>query len=407
MAEIDELVPQAPPRTSALPTPSERAAMDAELIRVKNEGLDTAPPVAGDAPTAPAEIDEQLLASIELKTAAGEALTPEEQVVASKIDTEVKLEPPKVYKIAGQELSQADIEARFKIDYPVWSFEGKTPQAISEMMDLYVKGQNRSEASRSIDRGQKDNSQEREYLRQQRMQMETQASTLISKSAELVEQYKELEKIAMSSITEADIKNPDTGEYDFTKASQLIAKNNAMLELPKRAQEINNTKQAITKVQNETLQARISEFQSAHAQYKTTEPLDLVLAKMNRSDPTLNIDDKFKVRELSRFISEANPQMSFDMEDVYQEHLRKGDLAVKPAAQTAGAALPDLSSAPTFLEKLKEYKNRKKIATPGSRGSGDPQSQPKPSTAKQMIEQSHEILGNRAAIRRPGDPSYM
>jgi len=115
--------------------------------------------------------------------------------------------------------------------------------------------------------------------------------------------------------------------------------------------------------------------------------------KMERNDPSVTFEDKIKVKEISEMLSQINPSMGLDIEDVYQYKLRSNTLAVKPTAQTVQAhKVPELPKAETLLQKVEEFKRRSKTKTPTS-GTGAPTETPKVSTAKQLINHAHQTLG--------------
>ena len=394
MAEVDELVPQAPVRQQIeLPSPADMVrATEARIAGTDKQPEQ--PVVAPAEPESPKneEITEQQIALLDLKLKSGTELTEEEKALASRIDSEITIEAPKVYKIAGQDVTSEDLEKKFISEYPTYKFDGMPIEEKKSLIEMYAKAQNRSEATRAIDTGQKANSQEREYLRQTRVSLESTAKTLLDAQVSQQQQYQELEKLALSAITDQEIYTED-GRIDFAKAQLLMNKNNALQQLPKVNQEIQRIKNEIQSTRDRITDARITELISAHAEYKTSEAIDIILMKMERNDPSVSFEDKIKVKEISEMLSQINPSMGLDIEDVYQYKLRSNTLAVKPTAQTVQAhKIPELPKAETLLQKVEEFKRRSKTKTPTS-GTGAPTEQPKVSTAKQLINHAHQTLG--------------
>lgn len=410
MSDVDELVPPAPTRQQTeLPSPKDMER--ATLARIAEQEQPIAPvkqeavkPEVVEAKSE--EITEQQIAMLDLKLKSGTELTEEEKALASKIDSEITIEAPKVYKIAGQEVTSLDLEKKFLAEYPTYKFDGMPATEKHNLIDMYAKAQNRSEASRAIDNGQKVNAQERDYLRQTRVSLEVTAKTLLDAQNAQVQQYQELEKLALSAISDQDIYMED-GRIDFAKAQLLMNKNNALQQLPKVNQEITRIKNEIQSTRDRITDARITELISAHAEYKTSEPIDILLMKMERNDPSVTFEDKIKVKEISEMLSQINPSMGIDIEDVYQYKLRSNTLAVKPVAQTTQArTVPELPKAETLLQKVEAYKQRSKTKTPLS-GTGAPTEQPKISTARQLINHAHETLGGNTVDPLRKEFSYL
>jgi len=356
--------------------------------------------------------DSDKLDEIEQKLKEGKELTEEDLKEIDNIDEKIReadLEiekATKTYVIGGKSYSQQEIESMMRKDKGLEDVP-LSQTAISKLCDDYVAIQNKKEAARAIDRGYKENAEERkrlEIIKQQneleRKRLQAERESLKRRSELIKKQIEEANALLSIKLDKNDLRNED-GEIDIEKQTtylkqQLVKeKLNNLLEEKKEleAREKENEVELINKI--------VDGFITAHAEYKTSEPIEILAQKFNSGQP-ISKEDKIKLLEIQDMLVEAE-RRGISIDDVHELRSLRNNLAIRKEAQASMVNDSELLDLPRgkelLIKKIEELKAKKRRAI-GIGGSGggvtDSQGPAKKSLAARLIENDRLITrGNK------------
>lgn len=342
---------------------------------------------------------EEKILVLKAKIEAGEELTDEENQLAAEIDKQIEIpkdEPKLAYRINGNEITYDEAKAKMLEYHKLDPAIALNPESEKIMVESWVKIANQQEANRSIDRGYKDNAAERQRIAMEKARLEQAAMNLLQQQRRLIETRKKQDAILSKRISEDELYHED-GRIDPVKLEEYTAQRQAIREAPEIDAEIKNIEQDIRQTQRNLDIVTLNEFVYAHPEYKTKEPIEIIAQKITNNDPTVDPEDKIKVREMNEFLVMSDPQRGITIEDNYQFNLRRGSLAVKPPVHTSETPnktnTPTLPKPKTMLQKVELFRQNMLRKTPGGKGTGSPTHQPTPTQARGMIEHAHKVLG--------------
>jgi hypothetical protein len=400
---------------SELPTASEFEA--AEEARLKGESPEAevekpeGPEKADEGEekkeeeTKPAAIDEETLATIEEKVETGAALTDEEQAALDKIKAEVEKpepeveKPTKTYKIAGKDVPFDEMEARYRKETGLGDLI-LSAGTLEKNVDMFARVQNREAAHVAVAERQKVVAQdvkqlqlEKDRVSEQKRALEQERREIELTRTRIERDRKRLEEKAKSTVTEADIEDPDTGKTNYVKLREFNAKQDAqeqLSELDQQEQEIGLREQ---KIQTNLVHTILTDFQLTHPQYRTSEDIREVARKINQGQ-AVQQDDEVRVLQMTSMLNEAST-MNLSLEKVYASRKAVNQILPEVAPTTGGpkAALPN-NDAKTLAEKIAKYKELQKrtLKLAGPSGGGTRGAEGKKTLGQQVMEETKYLL---------------
>lgn len=310
----------------------------------------------------------QKLEALQKKLDNKEELNEEETALYIKVKNLPPEQKPeeKTYNIAGTEYSYDELKEKVVEELELQDAV-ISEKAMKKVVEDYYKSQNRTEATRAINRGQKENAQERETLRAERAQiLATQrmiAETLHDLSADITK----LEKAANDPVTKEEAEDGD-----------LDVKNRYFkkLEAQEKLSDIHKKREDLEArgVKNESLKINneVAELQMAQPQYQTKEPILTVIQKLKKGEP-VDPEDEIKVQEISDLLETASTRGS-TLIQMFNLRSKQGTLAVKPLLHKKSASvsqiIPELSNKTSITDAIRRAKERANLSLPGSEGSG-------------------------------------
>ena len=346
-----------------------------------------------DKPELPEEqkTEVEKLDALQKKIDAKEELNEEETALLLKIKTEKppEPEPEKTYNIAGQEFTYDELKEKAVQDLDLQDAV-ISETAMKKVVEDYYKSQNRTEATRSINKGQKENAVERENLRAQRADIIAMQKSIVQTIHDLSGDITKLETISKDPITKEEAE-----EGDIDAKNRYFKKLDAVdklkdLKTRKDSLELQGQQNENAKIKNE-----IAEFQMVQPQYQTKEPILAVIQKM-KSGETVDPEDELKVQELNDLLETASTRGTSLM-SVFNLRSKQGHLAVKPLLhkKSVTSTLPELNKT-SLTDLIRKAKEKASLSLPnsdGSGGGGQRGTQKKESPAAAMIRRDKEILG--------------
>ena len=368
---------------------------EAQPLPEEEDGQELSPSgvadIKKDEPATTEELTEvQKLDNLQKKLDAKEELNEDETALFLKIKNEKPVvEEEKTYNIAGQEYTFSELKGKVIEDLELQDAV-ISEKAMQKVVEDYYKSQNRTEATKSINKGQKENAVERESLRAERAEIIAVQKTIVQTINKLSNDITRLETAASNPVTKEDA---EEGDLDVKRA--YFSKLDAQEKLKGLREEKESLETQGAKNENSKMKLEVSELQMAQPQYRTKEPLLTVIQKLKNGEQ-VDPEDELKVQELSDLLETASTRGASLM-SIYNLRSKQGMLAVKPLLhkKSVTATLPELNKT-SITDAIRRAKERAEKALPnsdGSGGGGQRGGQKTERLATQMINRDKKILG--------------
>ena len=338
-----------------------------------------------DVPDEVAKLD-----ALQKKIDAKEPLDEAETELLLKIKEKPAPAEEKTYNIAGTEFTFDELKDKVVGELELGDVV-LSDASMKKIVEDYYKSQNRTEATRSINRGQKENAQERERLMSERAEIIATQKTLVNAIHDLSSDIAKLEKSSKDPITAEEAEN---GTLEDKR--RYFAKKDAEEKLGDLQERRKNLETQGQRNEQAKLNNEVREFLSTQPQYQTKEPIQSVIQKLKNGE-TVDSEDELKVQELNDLLETASTRNA-SLTSVFNLRSKQGHLAVKPLLhkKSVTATLPELNKT-SITDAIRKAKEKASLALPnsdGSGGGGQRGTGKKLSQAAQMIQRDKEILDN-------------
>lgn len=346
-------------------------------------------------PEKPTLTDEQKaevekLDALQKKIDAKEELNEDETALLLKIKNEkAVVEEEKKYNIAGMEFTYSELKEKAIQDLDLQDAV-ISDKAMQKVVEDYYKSQNRTEATRSITKGQKDNAVEREQIRSERAELIALQKGFVQTIHDLSGEIEKLETISKDPITKEEAQGGDLDAQNryFKK-----------LDAQERLQSLKSKKESLEvqgqRTENAKMHNEIKELLMEQPQYQTKESIQTVIQKLKNGE-TVDPEDELKVQELGDLLETASTRGT-SLISVFNLRSKQGHLAVKPLLhkKSVTTTLPELNKT-SITDAIRRAKEKASLSLPNSDGSGGGGQRgvsKKESDAAKMIRRDKEILG--------------
>lgn len=313
--------------------------------------------------------------------------------------------PEATFKINGEEFKRSEILEKAKEKYGLQDIA--TEKAYEDkLVSDYVKAENQTVATVTINKRHEQNAAERKLLDEQRIRQREEQVRLDTKRDLLEQRAQELEtkkaallKLAQSTITKDTVQDED-------QRFELHEKIRAERELQGIATEEQKLVSETKELNRQTAFSMVRGLQVAQPVYATSEDISTLAAKMKKGE-TVSAEDRMKVLELDQLLRAAMEAES-TIEDQYNLRMAQGNLAVPKLRRTAqpsasGSELPagnsqglDLNNSQSLAERVRQLKE-KTLKNPdligGGGTGGDANRGQVGLTAEKLVRMSQEAAG--------------
>lgn len=353
--------------------------------------------------------DEKVLDALAAKADAGETLTDEEQIILATVaqingspaptptaeeDTDLAA---RTFNIGGKTLTGSEVWERARERYNIGDLK-IGPAGRAKMIDDYIKSQNRTEFSRTLQQKSEKLAHQATAQTIERLRLEQQAAQIKSQRETLARREEELKARVAIKLSKDDLIDPVTGGIDPDKLVQYTESKRAQediirLDASKRGLDEQEKENRARMVQN-TVNAFIEE----HPQYRTEGDVFETWVKFTEGKP-ISQDDELKVLELDNLLTESM-QKGISPERIFALKKAQRTLAVPELAQTTQVGenvppLPEPGKVKSYGQLIRDFK--KKVAAnpsllPGG-GTGTRERVTTPVSTR-LIRQDQATLGS-------------
>ncbi len=331
--------------------------------------------------------DVSIYKTIEEKIEKKEPLTPDEEKVLLELAKPEEKVEEKTYNIAGEVFTASQIEDKWRNEYGFGEIK-LSQEGLGKALEDYVKAQNRSEFQVTTAQKAQENAAKTKELEDERLKLslEQDEFNLSRELTSIERRVFELAPLAQNPITKLDVEESGGDPDKQFLYQQKLSAISELRGLQTREQQANE-QLALTKIER---------FQTEHPEYKfsgdTKETIEKYLSGKRISE-----DDFKKCREIDEIYKTAH-RLKQPLEQEYRFLKEKGNLAVKPSAQTGTKILPhqEPEKQSEVLRRLRNAQTKKPSPTlTGGVSSAEVLPAKKLSPAQQIIQQTKQLLGEQ------------
>jgi hypothetical protein len=404
------------PGQRRLPTPQDIIAFEtgqkAKPPATKEEDQPPAPDTTGDDKLPDGQTafpDDKALDALVAKSERGEQLTEDEQLVLAKMIeiNDAPPEPPsaddtaidtKTFNIGGQVLTGAQLWDKVRAEYKLNDLK-IAPGPREKMIETYVKAQNRTEFSRTLQKSSEEIAHTRQQQAIARLRLDQEQAAIKRQRENLARREEELRERAAVKLTKDDLTD-NNGVQDPDKVYEYNEARRAREELVR----LDKSKEGLAAQEEEIAQrivrTAVADFIEEHPQYKTKGDVFETWNQYREGKP-IDPEDELKVLELDDLVS-ASMSKKLPVERIFALKKAQHTLAVAEPVQaghvqSSAPPLPEPGkTANSFSEILRNF--RKKVAAnpsllPGG-GTGRRERQAPSPDSTRIIRRDQATLGS-------------